>query len=258
MHVSSTLAYLSFFTSLATALPDAHGKPKPPFFALAGDSTTATQSAGGGGWGDGFLSTTLQKGASGKNFGHNGATTVSFRAGGDWANVITAVKSASDKYDPYVTIQFGHNDQKPDKNISMADLIANLVALVEEVRAVSATPILVTSLSRRTYNASGLVVENLADVTAATKAAAQQSGAHIIDLNRASTEYLNAIGELDAHTYNLNPTDNTHLNDEGSVVFGNLVAMLIDREVPRLRKYVKPVKSVEQALKKGDYVFPAV
>jgi lysophospholipase L1-like esterase len=258
MHISTPLTYITLLTTLATALPSSLAKAvKPPFFALAGDSTTATQSTGGGGWGDGFLNTTLTALASGKNFGHNGATTVSFRSGGDWASVLLTAKTASAKYDPYVTIQFGHNDQKPEKNISMADLTANLIAFVKEVRDVPATPIIVTSLSRRSFSSStGKVSESLADVTAAAKAAAKQSGALIIDLNGASTKYLNAIGPDNAHTYNLNPTDNTHVNVAGSQVFGNLVAMLLDAEVPALKKYVVPVKSVERALEKGVYVFP--
>ncbi|KAJ4984516.1 GDSL-like lipase acylhydrolase [Stagonosporopsis vannaccii] len=257
MHFSTLhiLATIASFTSSALAAP----KAKPPAFFLAGDSTTAVQSTGGGGWGDGFLNTTLKKGATGKNFGHNGATTVSFRQGGDWDNVLTAAKSSANKYSPYVTIQFGHNDQKPEKNISMADLTANLITFVEEVRAAGATPILVTSLSRRRFsNSTGKVTENLADVTAATKEAAAKSKAYIIDLNTASTKYLNSIGADKAASYNLIPTDFTHLNAEGSVVFGNLVAQLIDAEVPEVKKYVVPVKKIAAALDAGKYVFPAV
>ncbi|KAL1595555.1 hypothetical protein SLS59_008192 [Nothophoma quercina] len=255
MHFSAlpVFATIATFTSSAIAAP----KAKPPAFFLAGDSTTAVQSAGGGGWGDGFLNTTLKNGATGKNFGHNGATTVSFRSGGDWAIVLSAAKTAASKYTPYVTIQFGHNDQKPEKNISMADLTANLVKFVDEARAVGATPILVTSLSRRKYS-NGKVQESLADVTAAAKEAASKSKADIIDLNGASTKYLNSIGADNAATYNLNPTDFTHLNAEGSVVFGNLVAQLIDAEVPEVKKYVVPVKNIAAALNAGTYIFPAV
>jgi hypothetical protein len=72
------------------------------FFVLAGDSTTAKQSDGGGGWGDGFLRT-LQSPSGGTNFGHNGATTVSFRSGGDWGKVISEVKKNGGA--AYVTIQ---------------------------------------------------------------------------------------------------------------------------------------------------------
>lgn len=285
----SLVTLISSVTHTSAAPAETRDKAKPAAFYLAGDSTTAVQSTGGGGnlhlfmstclfifqetcnlpinrsridtstgWGTGFLTTTLKKGATGQNFGHNGATTVSFRAGGDWANVLTAAKASLTSYTPYVTIQFGHNDQKPEKNISMADLTANLVKFVEEVRAVPATPILVTSISRRRFsNSTGKIVENLADVTAAAKAAAAQTSAYIIDLNAASMKYLNAIGPDKAATYNLNPTDFTHLNSQGSVVFGNMVAQLIDGEVEKVRKYVQPGKEIVKAFKKGTYYFPA-
>lgn len=209
------------------------------------------------GWGDGFLNTTLHNGATGTNYGHNGATTVSFRTGGDWATILSAVQNASCEYSSYVTIQFGHNDQKAEKNISMAQFTSNLVTFVDEVRAINATPILVTSLSRRRFsNSTGKINENLKDVVAATEEAAKESGARIIDLNEASTAYLNAIGEEKSATYNLNPTDFTHLNSEGSVVFGNMVASLLREAVPELEEWVVPVEAIEEALEGGEYYFP--
>lgn len=203
------------------------------------------------------MNTTLKNGASGTNYGHNGATTVSFRDGGDWAAVLAAAKASTKTRSPYITIQFGHNDQKPEKNISMAQLTTNLVKYVEEARAVQAIPILVTSLSRRRFsNSTGKVNENLADVTAAAKEAAKKTGAKLIDLNAASTAFLNAIGPEKAVTYNLQPEDFTHLNKEGSVVFGNLVAMLIAKTVPELSEYVVPVEKIAVALQNGEYYFP--
>lgn len=77
---------------------------KPAAFFLAGDSTTAIQSTDGGGWGNGFLSF-LRNGAWGVNYGHNGATTVSFVAGGDWATVVGRVRNSTCDSDVYVTIQ---------------------------------------------------------------------------------------------------------------------------------------------------------
>lgn len=72
---------------------------------LAGDSTTATTGVSGGGWGNGFL-TTIRNGSFGMNYGHNGATTASFVAGGDWGRVLAKVVQArSLEYEPYVTIQ---------------------------------------------------------------------------------------------------------------------------------------------------------
>lgn len=96
MMISRTLALLA---SVAPALAT-----KPAAFYLAGDSTTAAQSSGGGGWGVGFLAT-LTDGAIGTDLGYNGDTTASFVAGGAWANVIDAVTRSKVSYQPYVTIQ---------------------------------------------------------------------------------------------------------------------------------------------------------
>ncbi|EMD61537.1 hypothetical protein GGP41_004139 [Bipolaris sorokiniana] len=262
MHFYSTLSYLGLFASSVTARaletpPEI--VPRPPFFALAGDSTTAPQSENGGGWGAGFINTTLHAGAAAKNFGHNGATTVSFREGGDWANVLAAAKAASKDFDVYVTCQFGHNDQKPAKNISIEQYSANLARFVHDVLDIQAWPVLVTPLSRRKFDSDGHVKEDLADVTAATLKVASQTGAQVIDLNAASTKYLNAIGPDKAHTYNLAPSDNTHLNNGGSIVFGNLVALLMNQELIQLStKYLSPINDIADKLEKGEYVFAYV
>ncbi|GME61414.1 Lipase GDSL [Neofusicoccum parvum] len=240
----------------SAALPTAADKPAA--FFLAGDSTTAVQSTGGGGWGNGFLNTTLQSGATGKNYGHNGATTVSFREGGDWATVLSAVKNAKADYTPYVTIQFGHNDQKTDKNISVAQYSANLAQFVADVRDAGGNPILVTPLSRRQYDSAGKIKENLAEQRTATLAVAKDTGALAVDLNRASTDYLNAIGSADAYTYNLNADDYTHLNEAGSVVFGNMVAWLMDESADGdvLSQWTVANAEYVQDFKNGVYISP--
>jgi hypothetical protein len=104
---------------MAAQYPHVESKPpKPHAFFLAGDSKADRRL----GWGNDFLNTTLRNGVTGTSYGHNGATTVSFRADGDWATVLNAVARSVPRYTPYVTIQFGHHDQKPAKNISMAQL----------------------------------------------------------------------------------------------------------------------------------------
>lgn len=88
---------------LAAAAPGRffHQAVKPVYWLLAGDSTTAPD----GGWGDAFLATTVAKGSSGHNYGHSGASTKSFRDGGDWKKVITDVGTYKKDYRVYVTIQ---------------------------------------------------------------------------------------------------------------------------------------------------------
>ena len=112
MHLP-TLLSVAVTVSSAYALPWAgpsKPKPKPPAFFLAGDSTTAIQSENGGGWGDGFLALLRKdKGAFGINYGHNGATTVSFNGknanDSDWTWVLNSVKQYKHTHEPYVTIQ---------------------------------------------------------------------------------------------------------------------------------------------------------
>ena len=124
MKVSSVISSLALLAgSVVSASPLVACADKPAAFLLAGDSTTAVQSTGGGGiqspkrpkrsgaltdtfpgWGTGFLAT-LTNGAVGTNYGHNGRTTVSFVEGGDWATVIADVKSKASSYTTYVTIQ---------------------------------------------------------------------------------------------------------------------------------------------------------
>lgn len=57
-----------------------------------------------------------------------------------------------------VTIQFGHNDMKIAPPESMG---ANLTEMVKEVRGIGGEPVLVTSLTRRTFNSDGTVADTL-------------------------------------------------------------------------------------------------
>ncbi|KAF4302016.1 putative gdsl-like lipase acylhydrolase protein [Botryosphaeria dothidea] len=225
----------------------------PAAFFLAGDSTTATN----GGWGDGFLAETLQNGAWGTNFAKSGATTVSFRNEGLWDDTIEAVKnvSANGDYTAWVTIQFGHNDQKAAAGISLQEFSDNLAKFVDEVRDAGGYPILVSSLSRRGYE-DGRVVENLANETAAALSVAEEKGALSINLNKASTDYLNAIGSEDAWTYNLTPDDRTHLNEAGRSVFGNMVAWLLDTSAQGdlLSKYTVAGEQYVEAFENGVFI----
>ncbi|KAG9202273.1 hypothetical protein G6514_004481 [Epicoccum nigrum] len=200
---------------------------EPVYWLLAGDSTTAP----GGGWGDGFLATTVVEGSSGVNYGHSGATTASFRAGGDWSQVLDEAASHKDEYSVYITIQFGHNDQKNSSGVTPAAYSANLARFAAEALAAGATPILLTPLTRRTFS-GGKVIENLANETAATIAVAEENGLHWIDLNQASTKYVNAIGQGAADGYNLAQGDRTHVNEWGGVVFARIVSDLLVGKYP--------------------------
>ncbi|TKA25072.1 hypothetical protein B0A50_06136 [Salinomyces thailandicus] len=263
MKFSTLLPILSLLFGLSLAHPPARSKHhiKPAYFVLAGDSTTAVQASGGGGWGNGFLNHTLWPPASGKNLGHNGATTVSFRAGGDWANAIDLVQNHTDDYEVFVTIQFGHNDQKAKANISLSEYAMNLGVFVDDVRAAGGTPILVTPLTRRSFSGDPpRIVESLSNETLATMEVAEAKHARFIDLNSASTEYCNAIGPDACHVYNLEDggdveklsgSDNTHLNVWGSVVFGRMISDLMTAKYWDIRLWTKPNATLTWEIEHG-------
>jgi hypothetical protein len=98
--------------------------------------------------------------------------------------------------------------------------------MANEVAHAGATPILVTPLTRRTFS-GGKVLENLKNETIATLRVAKESSRHFIDLNKASTSYVNAIGQAAADTYNLAAGDRTHLDEWGGVVFARIVSDLL-------------------------------
>jgi hypothetical protein len=218
------------------------------YWLLAGDSTTAPK----GGWGDAFLSTAVASGSSGHNYGHSGATTNSFRSA-DWSKVIRDIGTYKSQYNVYVTIQvscssthkgsvmgrcsdsgqFGHNDQKAASGITIADYKSNLARFASEVISSGATPILLTPLTRRSFDKNThKVIENLVDQRGATIEVAQANSLKWVDLNKASTDYINSIGQQAASNYNLDSGDWTHLNAWGSVVFARMVSDLLASTYP--------------------------
>ncbi|KAF2444488.1 carbohydrate esterase family 12 protein [Karstenula rhodostoma CBS 690.94] len=252
---SRTLQWISsalLLAHLGASSPTSkHKDDKPAAFFLAGDSTTAVQSTGGGGWGNGFLAT-LQSPAYGANKGHNGATTVSFVKGGDWATVLNLVKNATDAYNVYVTIQFGHNDQKPGNNVPIPQFKTNLATLTSDVQELGATPLLFTSLTRRKFDGTQLI-QDLGDVVNATRKVAAESNVKLIDLNAASRKYVQAIGSADADKYNLVAGDRTHLNAHGSEVFGRIVADLLLESDESLGPWIGRNATLSHLIEEGVY-----
>ncbi|KAH6884256.1 acetylesterase [Thelonectria olida] len=220
---------------------------KPPYFLLTGDSTVAIN----GGWGDGF-NDFLKDPAKGENHGKSGATTVSFRAQGLWDAVISATNEHAAEYEPIVTIQFGHNDQKAAANISVEQFQANLETMAKEVQAAGGTPILITSLTRRTFS-GGAVIQNLEEQRVRAIAAAEAVGAKYLDLNEASTTYVNAIGQGNADSYNLSDGDRTHLNTLGERLFGRMVVDLLLRKRKGLKRFFEPAGLLSKKIWAGEF-----
>jgi lysophospholipase L1-like esterase len=162
----------------------------------------------------------------------NGRSSKSFRDEGAWA------KALAQKGDYYL-IQFGHNDQKPDAPRHTdpdTTFAAQLKRYIADVRAIGAVPVIVTPLSRRTFEGDE-VKQDLSDYADAAKKVAAEEGVTCVDLNGMSTVLLNklgqakadefdAVGHADAKAENGSAAklDRTHLNAKGKAVFGRMVA----------------------------------
>ncbi|KAM0493513.1 hypothetical protein ACHAP8_009144 [Fusarium lateritium] len=217
---------------------------KPPKFFLIGDSTVAVN----GGWGDGLLSY-LKAPAQGDNRGVSGSTTVSWKSSGRWDTLIRDISSAKGDFEPVVTIQFGHNDQKV---MQLDEFHSNLVSIGNDIKNAGGTPIFITSLSRRTFS-GGQVVENLKDWAAETIAAAGDVGAGYLEFNKASTDYVNAIGAQNSDYYNWGPGDRTHLNPPGEIVFGRMVTDLLLEKRQDFAVYFTSNQVLSEKIRNGEF-----
>jgi lysophospholipase L1-like esterase len=211
----------------------------PVKIVLVGDSTVAT----GGGWGPGFCAV-MTPNVTCVDDALNGRSSKSFLDESAW-------KKALAEHGDYYLIQFGHNDQKADParhTDAEGSFQDYLQRYIDDVRAIGAVPVLVTSLSRRTFR-DGRVVEDLNAYAAATKEVGARDGITVVDLNAISTAMLNKMGQEEADRFDAllhpdataeNPAavkttlDRTHLNAYGQKVFGRVVADQLVRTLVEL------------------------
>jgi lysophospholipase L1-like esterase len=211
---------------------------RPVKIVLVGDSTVAV----GGGWGPGFCAV-LKPNVSCINEARNGRSSKSYYDEGLW-------KKALSDHGDYYLIQFGHNDMPgkgPERETDPeTTYAANLRRYIRQARNIGAVPVIVTSLSRRTFK-DGKVIEDLNDYAAAARRVAGEEHVSVVDLNRMSAALLNTMTQEqadrfdadfhpDAKAENQQGThDRTHLNDYGKKVFGHMVANDLIRSQAELK-----------------------
>ena len=208
------------------------------------------------GWGNGFSQRTLNPIASADNLGLNGATAPqlsSLEAIGPrflmqsrptfhqsvfmlQFNLATMNKEQVCLPLGTMTCTLKWTNKRP-KMITFIDVpiktyTANMNKLISDAKTAGAIPIVVSSLSRRFFKKDGTISDSLKPYADAALALAKSAGVHSIDLHQASITYLQKIGPTAAHRLDLAKGDETHLNDNGSIVFGRMVADLINAAYP--------------------------
>jgi lysophospholipase L1-like esterase len=203
---------------------------------LVGDSTVNDE----GGWGEGFRASLVGP-LTVINLAKNGRSSKSFRDEGLWAPVLARIAD-------FVLIQFGHNDEPgkgADRETSPATTYrANMIRYVEEARGVGATPILVTSIVRRNFDADGKIKrDDLVEYVAEVRKIAAEKKVPLMDLyalTLAQAEELGPAGSaiLNATTKEGKP-DTTHLSAAGRQIIGAIAAREFVRVVPPMKPYLR-------------------
>jgi lysophospholipase L1-like esterase len=146
-------------------------------------------------------------------------------------------------------MQFGHNDQKPNA-VSIDDYKRLLAEYIAQTRAKGATPVLVTSMNRRTFDADGRITNSLAGYPDAVREVAAAERVALIDLNAMSKTLFEAMGPegslkafmhypADAFSHQTQAiSDDTHFNTYGAYELARCVAHGIRQAKLPLRKFL--------------------
>lgn len=137
-----------------------------------------------------------------------------------------------------VLLQFGHNDQKQQKDGSgnAQTYQAELRTHAERILARGGVPVVLSSMERRNFDAQGRLRPSLLEYADAARSVAQDMSLAFIDLNAMSQQLYAALGperSQAAHPMNNGKLDNTHHNNYGAAQLARLVAKgLRDAQVP--------------------------
>jgi lysophospholipase L1-like esterase len=211
---------------------------EPVTIFIAGDSTAANKAENKRpetGWGEQLQKHFDEKQVRVDNHAANGRSTRTFISEGRWQALIDKVKAGD-----YVLIQFGHNDESPQKVNAYTppdDFRHNLERFVAEVRAKQATPVLLTPVMRRRFDKDGKFYDTHGEYPDLTRRVAAEQKVALIDMHRLSEKVLVKYGPEGSRKLFLqlkageNPNypegveDNTHFSPLGA---GIMAALAVD------------------------------
>ncbi len=204
---------------------------------LVGDSTVNDE----GGWGEGFKASLVGP-LTVINLAKNGRSSKSFRDEGLWAPVLAG------RIADYILIQFGHNDEPgkgPERETDPATTYrANMIRYVDEARGMGATPILVTSIVRRNFDAEGKIKrDHLVEYVAEVRKIATEKNVPLIDLYALTLAQAESLGPEGSKalgaTTKEGKLDTTHLSPTGRQQIGIIAAREFVRIVPEMKAYLQ-------------------
>jgi lysophospholipase L1-like esterase len=223
---------------------------KEPTIYIAGDSTVVDQDVEPWtAWGQ-ILPRFLRPGVVVANHAESGETIKSFVSERRFDKIFTEIKPGD-----YLLMQFAHNDQKINHKtgqpvVPIDEYKSLLTEYIAKARAAGATPVLVTSMNRRTFDASGHITNSLAGYPNAMREVARQQHTALIDLNAMSKTLFEAMGpegakkafmHFPANAYP-NQTkaisDDTHFNSYGAYELARCIVDGIRKNNLPLKKFL--------------------
>lgn len=203
---------------------------------IAGDSTVTDQKQGGApyaGWGQ-MLPARFKHDVCVNNYAVSGRSSKSFIDEGRLAVIADQIKAGD-----FLCIQFGHNDEKHDPARGTEPFTTfkeYLLQYIEVARTKGATPILITPVSRRYFDADGVLIDTHGDYIVAIKELATEQQIPLIDLAQQTKVLFESLGEEQSKSLFvwLHPgeylnfpdgmEDNTHFQEQGAIEVAGLVA----------------------------------
>lgn len=219
---------------------------------IAGDSTAANKAENKRpetGWGEQLQKRFDEKRVRVDNHAANGRSTKTFISEGRWQSLIEKVREGD-----YVLIQFGHNDESPQKVNAYTppdDFRHNLERFVAEVRAKKATPVLLTPVMRRRFDKDGKFYDTHGEYPDLTRRVAAEQKVTLVDMHRSSEKVLVKYGPEESRKLFLqlkageNPNypqgveDNTHFSPLGADLMAALAVDGFREQKLKLVKFLK-------------------
>ena len=217
-----------------------------------GDSTCSTyntETTNKRGWGQLLQNIFDAEAIECMNWAKSGATAATF-----YTNQYPTAKNSIAAGD-YVLIQFGHNDEK----VYTEDLAGptayrqNLKTLIDAVRGLGATPIMVTSICRNMWTGDTISLEGRHDTREKVNATtlpdgydypkvmrdlAAEEGLYLLDMTTATKELFEDIGQGKTTTL-FASGDQSHTNATGGDVNCRLVGQLLTSTLPANHELVQ-------------------
>ena len=218
---------------------------------LAGDSTMAQklpEKRPETGWGEALQQFFDETKVRIDNQAQNGRSTRTFIEEKRWQAIVDKLKPGD-----YVFIQFGHNDESPekvDRYTPPADFRRNLINFVNDVRARKATPVLLTPVMRRRFDNAGNFQDSHGEYPGFVRAVAAEKKVALIDMHRKSETVIRQYGVEPSRKLFLqlrpdeNPNypkgveDNTHFSPLGAGIMASLAVDGIREQKLGLARYL--------------------